>query len=123
MKTITKDLIAASSIPIILSLLEQEGESYGYAIIKQVKELSGGKLIFSDGTLYPILRKLEQQELIESFWRVAENGRRRKYYRIKESGQKRLAAEQQQWHIIHQTLNKLWNNQNPNLNLLPIISS
>ena len=67
----SKDLIASVAAPLVLSILYRQ-ESYGYDIIKQVKEASGGKLEFSDGTLYPILRKLESKGLIKSDWRIAE---------------------------------------------------
>ena len=55
---LTKDLVAASAMPLILSLLE-EGESYGYAIIRRVRELSGGGIAWTDGMLYPVLHRLE----------------------------------------------------------------
>ena len=60
---INKDLVAASATPIILTLL-QEGESYGYAIIQRVRDLSEGEVVWTDGMLYPILHRLEAQGLI-----------------------------------------------------------
>ena len=62
---ISKDLIAASATPLILAILS-EGENYGYAIIKRVKELSDGRMQWTDGMLYPVLHRLETQKLIES---------------------------------------------------------
>ena len=56
---IGKDLVAASATPLVLSILS-EGESYGYAIIKRVDELSGGELQWTDGMLYPVLHRLER---------------------------------------------------------------
>ena len=70
-----KDLVAASATPLILSILN-EGESYGYAIMKRVRELSGGRMQWTDGMLYPVLHRLERQGLIKSFERVSEAGRR-----------------------------------------------
>ncbi len=55
---IAKDLIAASATPMLLAIL-QKGPSYGYAIIQQVRELSGGELEWSEGMLYPVLHRLE----------------------------------------------------------------
>src|ERR1043165_7316011 len=55
-----KELVAASSVPLVLSILT-EGDSYGYAIIQRVKELSGGKIEWTDGMLYPVLHWLEEQ--------------------------------------------------------------
>ncbi|PKM48717.1 MAG: PadR family transcriptional regulator, partial [Firmicutes bacterium HGW-Firmicutes-6] len=51
---VSKDLIAASATPFILSILK-ESDSYGYAIIKKVKELTGDELVWSEGMLYPVL--------------------------------------------------------------------
>jgi PadR family transcriptional regulator, regulatory protein PadR len=104
---ISKDLVAASAKPLILSILS-EGENYGYAIIQRVKELSGGKMQWKDGMLYPVLHRLENEELIEDEWRVAESGRKRKYYRLKKEGEKALASERNQWDIVHSTLMKVW---------------
>jgi DNA-binding PadR family transcriptional regulator len=104
---ISKDLIAASATLLILSILGQ-GDSYGYAIIKRVRELSGGKMNWSDGMLYPVLHRLEKQELIVSEMRQAENGRMRKYYRIKDEGKKVIDEYKQQWAAVYATLTKVW---------------
>ena len=103
----SKELTGASTIPIILSVLS-EGENYGYAIIKQVKELSKGKLEWSEPMLYPVLHKLEKKGLISSQWKAGENGRRRKYYQITKAGKKAQEQEIQQWKLINGMLNKLW---------------
>src|SRR5215470_3384002 len=79
---LTKDLVAASAIPLILSILE-EGESYGYAIIQRVRDLSGGAIEWTDGMLYPVLHRLEAQGHIRSVWRTSDVGRRRKYYALR----------------------------------------
>ncbi len=63
---IGKDLVAASATPLVLSILS-EGESYGYAIIKRVDELSGGELQWTDGMLYPVLHRLERNGYVEVF--------------------------------------------------------
>lgn len=108
MSDISKELVAATSIPIILAILNKE-ENYGYEIIKQVKEASGGKLQFSDGTLYPILRKLEDKELISSEWRIADNDKRRRYYIITSKGQDQFKKEKVTWEFMYALLNNLWN--------------
>src|SRR5512144_2237757 len=76
----SKDLVAASATPLVLAILA-EGDSYGYAIIKRVAELSGGHLQWTDGMLYPVLHRLERNGLVSAKWSASENGRRRKYYR------------------------------------------
>lgn len=108
--TIHKDLVAASATPLVLSILA-EGENYGYAIIKRVRELSAGQMEWTDGMLYPVLHRLEKQKLIESRWRRSENGRRRKYYRIRENGTKALQEQRNQWMTVYSTLRKLWENE------------
>lgn len=104
---INKDLMAASSTPIVLAILA-EGESYGYAILKRVRELSGGQLEWTDGMLYPVLHRLERLGYVEARWAVAESGRRRKYYRITSRGLAQLAEEQRQWQAVDDTLRNLW---------------
>jgi DNA-binding PadR family transcriptional regulator len=102
-----KDLVAASATPLVLAILA-EGDSYGYAIIKRVAELSGGHLQWTDGMLYPVLHRLERQDLVAAQWSVSESGRRRKYYRITKEGQAQLAAQKEQWQVVDNTLRGIW---------------
>lgn len=104
---INKDLIAASSTPIVLSILA-EGDSYGYAILQRVRELSGGRLEWTDGMLYPVLHRLERVGHIEARWETAESGRRRKYYAITEQGRDHLKKEREQWRAVESTLRGIW---------------
>jgi PadR family transcriptional regulator, regulatory protein PadR len=108
---VSKDLVAASATPIILAILKGN-DSYGYSIIKKVKELSDNKLVWTEGMLYPVLHRLEEQELIESYWKSSETGRKRKYYRIKEAGLKELELQKEQWDMVHSALSKTWVNDN-----------
>lgn len=107
MKKPSKELIGASTIPIILSILARQ-ESYGYEIIQHVKKLSNGNIEYADGTLYPVLHKLEKRGLIESYWNTEGSYRKRKYYRISTKGKKELQAEKENWTIINQIISKLW---------------
>jgi len=104
---VSKELIAASTEPLLLSLLAQ-GENYGYALIQQVRELSGDRIRWTDGMLYPVLHRLERQGQIKSRWKTAETGRKRKYYSIKKEGRAALAEAQQQWRVVQETFNHLW---------------
>ena len=104
---LTKDLVAASAAPLVLSLLE-DGDSYGYAIIQNVRELSDGEIKWTDGMLYPVLHRLEAQKLIAATWRTSELGRKRKYYALTRRGQKALAEQKNQWLCVHGMLSKLW---------------
>ena len=105
---LSKDLVAASTTALVLSILSEK-ESYGYELIQRVKELSGDKVHWSEGMLYPVLHWMEQEKFIESEWRAADSGRRRKYYFLRKEGRKALVAEKEQWMAVHTTLAKLWN--------------
>jgi PadR family transcriptional regulator PadR len=107
---IAKELVAASTEPLILSLLSQ-GESYGYALIQEVKRLSGEKIEWTDGMLYPVLHRMEDNGWIQSRWVEVENGRKRKYYSIKKDGHKALKEKREQWAVISAVLGGLWKEQ------------
>jgi len=104
---IDKDLVAASATPLVLAILK-EGESYGYAIIKRVGELSGGELEWTDGMLYPLLHRLERSGFVEAFWRLSETGRRRKYYRLTRAGAEQLDRHRRQWEVVEKTMKGVW---------------
>ena len=109
---ISKDLIAASSTPVVLAILA-EADSYGYAILQRVRELSGGRMEWTDGMLYPVLHRLERLGHIEARWEVAESGRRRKYYAITSRGRAQLLEEQRQWEAVDDTLRGIWRALSP----------
>ena len=104
---INKDLMAASSTPIVLAILA-EGDSYGYAILQRVRELSGGRLEWTDGMLYPVLHRLERLGYVKARWETAESGRQRKYYHITAQGRSQLAEERRQWQAVDSTLRGIW---------------
>jgi DNA-binding PadR family transcriptional regulator len=107
---LSKELVAASTVPLVLSVLAQ-GENYGYALIQRVRELSDGRIEWTEGMLYPVLHWMQKEKLIEAEWREAETGRRRKYYRLRKEGRAALGTEKEQWLTVHQTLNNLWKTQ------------
>lgn len=107
---LTKDLVAASAVPLILSLLE-EGESYGYAIIQRIGVLSNGEISWTDGMLYPVLHRLETQGWVRANWRTADSGRKRKYYALTTKGRQTLADQKEQWRLVERTLANLWGAQ------------
>ena len=104
---IAKDLVAASSTLLVLGILE-EGESYGYAIVKRVSELSGGRLQWTDGMLYPLLHRLERLGHVEARWGESESGRKRKYYRITREGLEELSTQRRQWRVVDGALRGIW---------------
>jgi len=104
---IDKDLVAASATPLVLAILA-EGESYGYAILKRVRELSGGELEWADGMLYPLLHRLRRLGYVTTEWRTPPEGRRRRYYAITGDGQAALAEQQRQWVAVTRALGDIW---------------
>lgn len=102
-----KELVAASSKPIVLAILAR-GENYGYAILQEVRERSKGRLEWTEGMLYPVLHRLEEQKLVRARWVVGELGRKRKYYRLSPQGNRALESERADWRVVHETLQALW---------------
>lgn len=104
---ISKELVAASTVPLVLSILES-GEEYGYALIQRVRELSSGRIEWTEGMLYPVLHWMEERALLRSRWRESESGRKRKYYSLAEEGKRYLKTEKEDWMAVHKTFTRLW---------------
>jgi len=104
---INKDLVAASATPLVLAILA-EGDSYGYAILRRVSELSGGELQWTDGMLYPVLHRLEGQGCIKGRWGASETGRKRKYYHLTARGEAQLGGQSHQWKMVDAALRNIW---------------
>lgn len=104
---IDKDLVTASATPLVLAILA-EGESYGYAILKRVRELSGGELEWTDGMLYPLLHRLRRLGYVTTEWRTPPGERRRRYYAITDDGRAALADQQRQWMTVTRALSDVW---------------
>lgn len=93
---IDRDWLRSVAEPVILKLVTDR-PMYGYEIIQVVKDRSGDKVNFQEGTLYPCLHRLESQGMISSEWVTPEGGRKRKYYSITPKGQKRLESKMVEW--------------------------
>lgn len=104
---IGKDLVAASAMPLVLAIIE-EGDSYGYAILKRIDELSAGKMEWTDGMLYPLLHRLDRLGYVEARWDSPAGGRRRRYYRITPAGRKALSEQRRQWEVVSGALQNAW---------------
>lgn len=104
---IEKDLVAASATPLVLGILA-EGDSYGYAILKRVKDLSGGRIQWTDGMLYPLLHRLERSGYVSASWGSSDTGRRRKHYAITDAGRSALAERRSQWDVVADALDQVW---------------
>lgn len=104
---IDKDLVAASATPLVLAILAH-GETYGYALLKRVRELSGGDLEWTDGMVYPLLHRLRRLGHVTMEWRTSPEGRRRAYYAITDDGRAALAEQQRQWSTVTRALGEVW---------------
>jgi DNA-binding PadR family transcriptional regulator len=107
MGKVSKELVGASANKIILSVLVH-GDNYGYDILQKVKELSGGRIKWNEGSIYPVLKKRETQGMIKSYWRMEGNERPRKYYSLLEPGKAELESKKEEWNLVNTILNKLW---------------
>lgn len=99
---VPKDLVAASATPLILAILKRQ-DSYGYEIIKKIKEASDNELVWTEGMLYPVLHRLEKSGFVESYWKKSDTGRKRKYYSLNENGLQELENHKRQWELIYST--------------------
>ncbi|MCW3493402.1 PadR family transcriptional regulator [Microbacterium sp. SSM24] len=104
---IGKDLVAAAATPMVLGILA-DGESYGYAILQRVSELSDGELEWSDGMLYPLLHRLERLGHVEATWGASPTGRPRKHYRLSADGAAAFAEQHRQWTVVSAALQQVW---------------
>ncbi|MGH9222329.1 MAG: PadR family transcriptional regulator [Acidimicrobiales bacterium] len=104
---IEKDLVAASATPLVLAILA-EGESYGYAILKRIRELSDGELQWTDGMLYPLLHRLHRLGYVTKEWRTPPDERSRRYYALTHEGHAALAEHKRQWVTVARVLGGVW---------------
>jgi len=104
---VARDLVAASAVPLVLCILS-DGDSYGYAILRRVAELSGGRLAWTEGMLYPVLHRLEERGLIRSRWVPSDAGPPRKVYGLNAKGRRHLDEARSQWHVVSETLARAW---------------
>jgi transcriptional regulator len=81
----------------VLKTLEVLGPLHGYGIARRIEQISGDLLSVNQGTLYPLLLKLEQEGSIDSDWGASENNRRARYYRLTKAGKRQLQSEVQDW--------------------------
>ncbi len=103
MARLSKQALDGNVETILLALLE-DGPSYGYAIVKQLNQRASGHLKLGEGTVYPVLHRLEENGLITATWRAGDNGRQRKYYRLSPKGRRKLARNRDEWHTLVQVM-------------------
>jgi PadR family transcriptional regulator, regulatory protein PadR len=81
----------------VLKTLDVLGTLHGYGIARRIEQISGDLLTVNQGTLYPVLLKLEQEGSIVSEWGTSENNRKARFYRLTRDGRKHLQAETHGW--------------------------
>lgn len=101
-----KGLVGGSTVLLVLSLLE-ETDRYGYEIIKELELRSEDAFRLKEGSLYPVLHKLENNGYVESYKEKGDRGRERKYYKITKKGTKQLSKEKEKWKMFTLSVNKV----------------
>ena len=91
------DVLQGTLALMVLKTLDVLGPLHGYGIARRIEQISGNLLTVNQGTLYPVLLKLEQEGSIASGWGVSENNRKARFYRLTRSGRKQLQAEARSW--------------------------
>lgn len=92
-----KDVQQGTLALMVLKTLDVLGPLHGYGIARRVEQISGGLLSVNQGTLYPLLLRLEQEGAIASEWGPSESNRRARFYRMTRTGQKLLQTEKREW--------------------------
>jgi PadR family transcriptional regulator, regulatory protein PadR len=103
---VNKELMKGSTVTLVLTILSK-GEHYGYEIIKELEQSSGGLFELKEGTLYPILHGLEADGFVSSHWVGKEGTRQRKYYVITKSGRGYLKEKKEEWTRFRSTIDRI----------------
>lgn len=103
-----KEFLKGTIKTLLLSLLDEKGDMYGYEITQTIKSRSEEHIVLTEGALYPALHKLEHNNLVESFTQKA-GGRTRKYYRLTVQGKKEAAKAKAGWSVFANVMNTVIN--------------
>jgi PadR family transcriptional regulator PadR len=90
----------------VLKTLQVLGPRHGYGIARRIEQTSEHLLSINDGTLYPVLLRLEQEGSIAAEWGVSDNNRKARYYRITNHGKKQLAREEHEWQQANEIIGR-----------------
>lgn len=104
---ISKELLKGSTVSLILSVIEKE-DMYGYKIVREIEKCSDNVFTLKEGTLYPILHNLEEDNYVESYW-VDAGSKKRKYYKITRKGKKLLKEKKEEWQVYSTAVKKVLN--------------
>lgn len=100
------EVLQGTLVLLVLRTLEALGPLHGYGIARRIEQISKDVLQLNQGTLYPALLRMEQEEWIVSSWGASEKNRKAKFYSITVSGQKRLARETEDWRRMSSTIER-----------------
>jgi len=105
-KPYSRELLKGTADTLVLSAFA-EGERYGYQVVKDIERRSGGFFQFKEGTLYPILHRLERQGLLQARWESMANGIDRRYYSLTAAGRKALDDKISEWAGFAQAVSRV----------------
>ena len=103
MKKLRKQSLDGKVETFLMAILES-GPSYGYGLVQELARRAQGLLRLGEGTIYPVLHRMEERDLIAANWRESGNGRPRKYYRLTPKGRRALAENRAEWRILSQVM-------------------
>lgn len=98
------DLLRGNTEALLLFLVNELGLTYGYQLIREAGRRSQGFFHFKEGTVYPALRKLENDGLLHGEWQEVATGQERRYYRITDKGQRSLEQKMAMWQHFSQAM-------------------
>ncbi len=101
-----KELVGASTALLALGILAKD-PSYGYEVVKRVNREAENLFEWQEGTIYPVLHKLEKEGLLRTQWQQADSGRKRKYYYITQQGREALEKRAEQWQAFNSLVNRV----------------
>ena len=100
----SRELLKGNTEALLLSILAREPR-YGYQMVKEIGQISGGYFHFREGTLYPALHRLENDGLVRGEWQTSPAGMQRRYYHITEKGRRSLARLSKEWASFSRAMN------------------
>ena len=103
-----KDVQQGTLALMVLKTLDVLGPLHGYGVARRIEQISGDLLSVNQGTLYPVLLRLEQEGVIDSEWGPSENNRRARFYRLTGAGHQRLRAEKCAWEQTTEIIARFW---------------
>jgi len=106
------DVLQGTLDLMILKTLESMGPLHGYGIARRIEQVSSDTLSLNQGTIYPALLRLEQRNWIKSEWGTSDTGRRAKFYSLTRIGRKQIAAEEENWSRIVETMARFISSSN-----------